>query len=194
MPAADSLGGTADEDDFEGQARWKKKQRSNPRKRRSRASRAAEGFPTAPLSLEETAAMSAQADDRSQLSDALWNRLRRRAAEVVGQEIETTKDISESRSGRQRDGALSGRRKTVVETIDDGIEAAREMIRLRVWERSSPPQAVLDSFGYNLDPELHNVVPGKIIKKCKETVYNIIKGIKTRKDTNTSYLKRFCVC
>ena len=47
-------------------------------------SQAAQGFPAAPLSLEETAAMSVQADDPQQLHKAVWMRLSRRAAEVAG--------------------------------------------------------------------------------------------------------------
>ena len=43
------------------------------RKRISRQAKAQAGFPAAPISLEETAAMSVQASDRTQLSDA-WQR------------------------------------------------------------------------------------------------------------------------
>lgn len=56
------------------------------RKRVSRQAKALAGFPAAPISLEETAAMSVQASDRTQLSDALWKRLHRKASEVVGLE------------------------------------------------------------------------------------------------------------
>ena len=59
----------------------------------SRKARAEAGFPAAPLSLEETAAMSVQADDRVHLADALWRRLNRSAAQAAGQDVFTTQDL-----------------------------------------------------------------------------------------------------
>ncbi|MEE2756831.1 MAG: restriction endonuclease [Myxococcota bacterium] len=96
------------------------------RRKRSRMAAAGEGFPTAPLTLDETAAMSAQAAGREQLRDALWKRMTRRAAEVVGQSVMTTQDIDIDDLGLDQDE---------MSELDAGIEAARKLIRMQVWDQ-----------------------------------------------------------
>ena len=73
--------------------RSKRRNRNSSRPRMSRKARAEAGFPAAPISLEETAAMSIQADDRAHLADALWKRLNRSAAQASGQDVFTTQDL-----------------------------------------------------------------------------------------------------
>ena len=90
-----------------------------------------EGFPAAPLTLDETTAMSAQADDRLQLSEAIWRRMTRRAAEVSGQAFidDDELELDDSSVGP---GVLSPE-----DVVQDGVDAARRLMHLQGWSQAS---------------------------------------------------------
>ncbi|MGC6415868.1 MAG: restriction endonuclease [Bradymonadia bacterium] len=90
-----------------------------------------EGFPAAPLTLDETTAMSAQADDRLQLSEAIWRRMTRRAAEVAGQAF-VDEDGLEIDDSSVAPGDLSS-----VDVVQDGVDAARRLMHLHGWSSSN---------------------------------------------------------
>ncbi len=90
------------------------------RKRISRQAKARAGFPAAPISLDETAAMSAQSNDRDQLIDALWKRIHRKAAEIVGQPVAGTIDAPDD------DLSLDGLLDSLDELADEDLTHTEE--------------------------------------------------------------------
>ncbi|MEE2787504.1 MAG: restriction endonuclease [Myxococcota bacterium] len=112
------------------------------RRRRSRLARASEGLPSAPLSLDETAALSVQAGSPQQLRQAMWMRMRRKAIEVAGlmdPEAAAAPDPTDSSTGRVGLDESSSRQPPeglgalIREAVSSGPHA-----RLRVVSKSRP--------------------------------------------------------
>tara|TARA_B100001093_G_scaffold508559_1_gene570995 strand:- start:116 stop:1288 length:1173 start_codon:yes stop_codon:yes gene_type:complete len=93
--------------------------------------------------------MSAQAEGREQLRDALWKRMTRRAAEVVGQSVMTTQDIEVDGLNLDQDD---------ISDLDAGIEAARKLIRMQVWDQDDLEQ--LDETRIEVDTDLPRTQTG----------------------------------